>query len=708
MSLFGSAKTSRQQSRLSARKGQRYEQEKVRAAERSRKNSEQGRDIGELPAVSDLKRREACRFNFRLYLETYHADQFYLEWGPDHLEIIAAVEAAVLKGDLLAFAMARGSGKTAIIRAAALWAILYGHRKYVVIVAASADHGIRMLSNIKTKCETTKLLLADFPEAIYPVKRLGRITNRARGQHYNGEPTHIQWTEDEIHFASIQGAASSGGVICVRGIDGSIRGLSITRPGDGCDMRPDLVLVDDPQTDKTAISPATVAKYERVFKGAVLGLAGPDVKIAGLVAVTVIAPDDLAERLLDRKRNPACHGRRMKMVYEWPTATEMWEHYKELRQAGQQSGEGTDKADAYFAENLDAMTAGCRVGWPSRMRPGEIHPIQTAWNIRIDDGESAFAAEYQNEPLPQSGVSVATLSSSDIADKINRYERNHIPLSCQYLTSHWDVQGEALYWLVAAWEENFTGYVIDYGTYPEQPKSYFTVRTLSKRLSNVSKAKSAEGALLEGLEVLSDRILSMDYTREDGAQMRIERCLVDAGFRTDTVYQFCRESRFRGVLMPSHGQSVRARDLPFALYSKKPGDLFGHHWRVPNVAKKRVIRHVMMDTNYWKTFVHSRLATPRGDAGCLSLFGSNPDAHRMFADHMVAELRTTRTEKGRTVEEWESPPSKPDNHHLDNIVGAAVAASMLGATLSGAEGFRAGRKKRVSFADMQRQRRGGR
>jgi hypothetical protein len=133
--------------------------------------------------------------------------------------------------------------------------------------------------------------------------------------------------------------------------------------------------------------------------------------------------------------------------------------------------------------------------------------------------------------------------------------------------------------------------------------------------------------------------------------------------------------------------------------------MFGHHWRIPNVAKKRVIRHVMIDTNYWKTFIHARLAVQRGDPGCLTLFGEDPEAHRMFSDHVVSELRTTRTEKGRTVEEWELPPAKPDNHWFDGICGAAVAASMLGAKLSGAEGFAVRKRRRVSFSDLQRERR---
>jgi hypothetical protein len=689
-----------------AKHAKRHAAHRQRDAERDKAASLAGRDIGELPPVADAARREACRLNFRLFCETYYSDQFYLAWSDDHREVIAALEAAVLRGELLAFAMSRGSGKSALIEAAGAWALVYGHREFVVIIGATEEHAAQMLENIKVAFETRDLLAADFPEVCYPIAKLERINNRARGQLYRGKPTHIHWKGEDVQLPTIPGSPASGGIIRVRGITGSIRGMAVTRACDGRKVRPSLVLVDDPQTDKSARSPSQVAQLEKVFKGAVLGLAGPDVQIAGLVTVTVVAPDDLAERLLDRERNPACHGRRMKMVYDWPTEIELWEKYAELRRAGQRSGAGTGDADKLFADNLERMTAGCRVGWPSRMKPAEIHAIQSAYNLRIDKGEAVFAAEYQNEPLPVVDRTTEELTAPEIADKLNRYPRQFVPLGCQHLSMFIDCQQHVLYWAICAWEENFTGFLIDYGAYPEQRRPYFTVRDITKTLTDVSRAKSIEGAIMEGLESLTARYLGREWKREDGATMRIERCLVDANYRSDTIYQFCRESSRAGVVMPSHGQGVKASSLPFAMYAKKPGDRVGHYWRVPNVAKKRIIRHVMIDTNYWKSFVHSRLAVPRGDPGCLSLFGEHAETHRMIADHLVAEYRVTNTAKGRTVEEWQARPGKPDNHWLDCLVGCAVGASMQGATLEGASGFRPARKKRVSFAAMQRQRRG--
>jgi len=191
--------------------------------------------------------------------------------------------------------------------------------------------------------------------------------------------------------------------------------------------------------------------------------------------------------------------------------------------------------------------------------------------------------------------------------------------------------------------------------------------------------------------------------------LRIERCLVDAnwGSSTDVVYQFCRQSPHAGVMIPSHGRFVGASSQPFSEYKRKPGDRVGHNWRMPNVYGKRAIRHVVYDTNYWKSFVHARLAVVMGDRGCLSLFGDSPDQHRLFAEHLSSEYRVKTEGRGRTVDEWKIRPERGDNHWFDCLVGCAVAASIQGAVLDGTRRTTEPvKRKRVSFAELQRRRRG--
>ena len=371
-----------------------YEAHRDRAARRQAELSESGRDIGPLPAVVDPERRAAAEASFLAFCDSYFPATFSLPWSDDHREVIAALERSVREGGLFAFAMPRGSGKTSLTEAAALWALLCGYRDFVAIIGAGEDHANRMLESVKVEAETNELLLADFPEALFPIHALERIHQRAKGQLFQGRPTHIQWTADEVQFPAIPESKAAGGIIRVAGITGGIRGMSAKRAVDGRKVRPSLVLIDDPQTDESAKSPAQVAEREAVLQGAILGLAGPGAKIAGLCTVTVIRPDDLADRLLDRSRHPAWQGKRTKMVYSWPAAEELWLQYADLRREGQRGGVGTAVADDFYRERRAEMDAGSVVAWPARMYPGELSAIQHAWNLRIDRRDAAFFAEY--------------------------------------------------------------------------------------------------------------------------------------------------------------------------------------------------------------------------------------------------------------------------------------------------------------------------
>jgi hypothetical protein len=148
-----------------------------------------------------------------------------------------------------------------------------------------------------------------------------------------------------------------------------------------------------------------------------------------------------------------------------------------------------------------------------------------------------------------------------------------------------------------------------------------------------------------------------------------------------------------------------AASVPFTEYKRKRGDRVGHHWRIPSVQGRRAVRHVVLDTNYWKSFVHARLKVSMGDGGCLSLFGRRPDQHRMLSEHLTSEYRVRTQGRGRTVDEWKVRAGKPDNHWLDCLVGCAVAASVQGAVLYGTDSEPRLARQRIKLSELQRGRR---
>ena len=678
-----------------------YEDRRNAERDRQAEQSLAGRDIGPLPEVVNPDRKAACERNFQLFCESYFPETYSLAWSPDHLKVIEKIETAVLRGGLFALALPRGSGKTTITESAALWSMLYGHREFVVLIGATESAALELLDSLKTELEVNERLAEDFPEVCYPVAQLEGIANRCAGQLYKGERTRITWTSNEIVLPTIEGSKASGIIVRVAGITGRIRGMKFKR-SDGRSVRPSLVVIDDPQTSESAGSLEQTRKRVRVLAGDILGLAGPGQKISGIMPCTIIRPGDMADIILNRNTHPDWNGEKTRMVYRFPTNMKLWEEYAEIRAEALRTEGNFQKATEFYLANREAMDAGAEVSWEARFNHDEVSALQHAMNLKFQD-EAAFQSEYQNDPLPDDTADDSLLSVDEICAKINGLARRRVPLKCDRLTMFVDVQKALLFYVVIAWAEDFTGAVIDYGSWPDQHRHEYSLADANPSIQTLFPKAGFEGALYAALSALTDECLGREWEREDGAVLKIERALVDAnwGQSTDVVYQFCRQSSHAGVILPSHGRYVGASSKPMTEYRKQQGDRLGFNWMIPNVAGKRAIRHVIYDTNYWKSFIHARLAVPVGDKGSLTLHGRIPGAHQLFAEHLTAEYRVKTQGRGRTVDEWKLKPQSHDNHFLDCVAGCAVCGSMLGASLPETLPAKLDRKPMIRLSDKR-------
>ena len=678
-----------------------YEDRRNAERDRQAEQSLAGRDIGPLPEVVNPDRKAACERNFQLFCESYFPETYSLAWSPDHLKVIEKIETAVLRGGLFALALPRGSGKTTITESAALWSMLYGHREFVVLIGATESAALELLDSLKTELEVNERLAEDFPEVCYPVAQLEGIANRCAGQLYKGERTRITWTSNEIVLPTVEGSRASGIIVRVAGITGRIRGMKFKR-SDGRNVRPSLVVIDDPQTSESAGSLEQTRKRVRVLAGDILGLAGPGQKISGIMPCTIIRPGDMADIILNRNTHPDWNGEKTRMVYRFPTNMKLWEEYAEIRAEALRTEGNFQKATEFYLANREAMDAGAEVSWEARFNHDEVSALQHAMNLKFQD-EAAFQSEYQNDPLPDDTADDSLLSVDEICAKINGLARRRVPLKCDRLTMFVDVQKALLFYVVIAWAEDFTGAVIDYGSWPDQHRHEYSLADANPSIQTLFPKAGFEGALYAALSALTDECLGREWEREDGAVLKIERALVDAnwGQSTDVVYQFCRQSSHAGVILPSHGRYVGASSKPMTEYRKQQGDRLGFNWMIPNVAGKRAIRHVIYDTNYWKSFIHARLAVPVGDKGSLTLYGRIPGAHQLFAEHLTAEYRVKTQGRGRTVDEWKLKPQSHDNHFLDCVAGCAVCGSMLGASLPETLPVKLDRKPMIRLSDKR-------
>lgn len=647
-----------------------YNRHKKRAAARQAAISQDAREIGPLPEVPEALRQlvDECRLSLKRFCEVFLSETFCIAWSEDHLKVISILERVVLEGGLFALAMPRGSGKTSLVTAAAVWAILYGHRRFVAIIGATATAATGILETIKSIIEQAEPLGDCFPAACYPIRRLEGINQRTAGQTLGGDRTKIRWTGNQLVFPSVPGAASSGAVVRVAGITGAVRGMQ-ARTTEGEILRPDLALIDDPQTDDSARSLIDTAKRERSIKGAVLGLSGPGKKIAAAMPCTVIAPDDLADRLLDKERSPDWQGQKLTLLRSMPNNLEAWNNYRDARADSLKEYGDLRAATAYYVEHQATLDAGAVASWPERFEPGQASAIQYAMDIWARDPAS-FWSEYQQQPMVEELGGAGALNAKQVAERFNGFKQGERPDWTEFITAGIDIQQDILFYVITGWSRSLRGQVMHYGAWPEQGKPYFALSDIRVSLAKKYQAATVTEGILQGLSELVGELLAKDF---GGKEIDLVACDGNWAPSTDTVYEVARSAGHR--FLPYHGRFIGAASLAIESWKREPGDREGPGWRM--AYGKRRQKHLFSDANYWKTRVAELMRTSEVDQG-IWLFGNRAEQHRMFADHCAAEYPIAVEGRGRKLDEWKQRPGR-DNHWWDCLVSSAVAASFLGA-----------------------------
>lgn len=648
----------------------------------------------------DFELLEWLKWNLTEALLAMFPAAFPLPFSRDHLRVIEIMQRVMIEGGQFAVAMPRGFGKTTIAVRSALWALLFGHRKSVLLVAASDPLGLRMLRGIKDELRYNEHLLKLFPDVCIPIRLLEGKSAKTIAQTYHGVPTAITWKADEVVFPTIGRCSSSGSRVGVAGITGGkIRGQHHVQMS-GKIVRPDVAIADDPQDRESAKSPTQTADRMDVINADILGMAGPTERMSCVVPCTVIQEGDLADQLLDRQKNPQWQGVRTKMLDAMPTNETHWETYRDLRARGLRDERPATVWNQYLRDNWDAMHEGAAACWPQRFKPDEISPVQSAMNWYFDS-PSAFAAEAQNEPLKARSDSIEPITSQETADKANGLQRGIVPLGCTHMACFVDVQGKLLYWAVAAFSDDFTGHVVDYGTMPDQKRLIFSLSDAKRTLASAFPVATQEGQIYDGLTSLADSVLSREFEREDGAKLQVERFMVDSGWQTDTIYKWAREYSRKQSVNVVKGRGITAKSVPMSDYKPRVGEKIGHYWLQRTVGKGILTRVIEPDTNYWKSQAYRRLRLSKGDRGTITLFGK-PTDHPTFSAHCSAEYPIEKEEVGRRVWEWHHRVDKPDNHWWDCLVGCLVGAAILGCqmTLGQSRVVPANPNVRKTFAEL--------
>jgi len=317
----------------------------------------------------------------------------------------------------------------------------------------------------------------------------------------------------------------------------------------------------------------------------------------------------------------------------------------------------------FYRKHKTAMDKGGKAGWRHRVRPGELSAIQTAWNIRLEVGEGAFASEYQNEPRQQSFSAAFEVTHERVQEQVGPHKRGVIPPDCELMTVGLDVNLYGITFAVVAWRQDGAGFVVDYGKYPPGAQVKIWTPQSPQPIEQVMHA-AIVGAVQE--------VMRRPYQREDGHVVTPALMGIDCSFERTVVTNAVRQAR----AIAAGSRVAAVRGVSGRHYHVRGSLRKGDGWHIAPWPTENVL-FVNVDT--WRARMQRAWLIPAGAAGSLTLYAGAPDGHATFARHVAAE-RLVDILSGSKMEEvyvWTLLPGEK-NDFADAVVYAMCGAASMG------------------------------
>jgi len=645
------------------------------------------RDI-QLPEVSDPKLRRELEQDPERWLGTLFP-HYFSSWLPIQRQIRESIDFIVSNGGDQANAYPRGIGKTAITEGEiGVRLPVIGAFKFAVLVSANADRCSEILDNIQELYdvpieETDDLFFRLYPEVVGPIRALERSPQRAEKQTYRGEFTYGMWTSGAIRLPRVRFCESclclaaemvdevwicescnqpmgysraSGCMIRSFGLHEPIRGL---RKGA---QRPQVVVIDDPDTPESAVSDTETKKRVKTIEKDLGGLGGRR-RVGRLINTTLQNDTCTSAIFTDPKRKPSWKAKRVGMVERWPTQKGLWDQYIELRQEGMQYRDDKlgREAHAFYLANREAMDEGAIVIDPFWF-DGEVLPdgsqkqvstIQAVHDAAADSGWDYVLTELQNNPPEiidsgDEGINEGIVRgiAEGYGGRLTGLPKGICPEASLGITVFIDCGKRRLTYNADAWFDGEQSVTIDYEHVP----------TIDPDVVG------EDAAVAKALIDLRDWFRLNPYKTEAGDRAPEPFFAVDSGDFTKTVYETIRGFGSRWYVTKGSSRPL------------KGGKRF---------EKSRIegCQFVLMDADYWKDETHKAFmicplnGSGNQTRGSTRLFGKDHRDHKEYAAEMVAEKLVTEFVDGKGVKaEWKK--FSRDNHFFDAKYGCRCLAAV--------------------------------
>ncbi|MFQ8879447.1 MAG: terminase gpA endonuclease subunit [Roseburia hominis] len=154
--------------------------------------------------------------------------------------------------------------------------------------------------------------------------------------------------------------------------------------------------------------------------------------------------------------------------------------------------------------------------------------------------------------------------------------------------------------------------------------------------------------------------MNLEFKTEDGEPRIVNLALIDSGYDTDNVYDFC------------------ANNAEWALPVKGSNNPMQSHYKFSTVNKTSSaalgMNLVIVDGGKYKDMIASRMRRENGKGAWMVYKGCDLE----YAQQVTAEHKVSVKNGKKKVQMWVKKKSHADNHYLDTEVYAMAAADTLG------------------------------
>jgi hypothetical protein len=620
---------------------------------------------------ADAKRRADLEAQPEKWLQYYFPGLFYLPFADSHRDIIKAVVDSSDNAMNVVVAAPRGEGKTAILRAMALFLLVTGRCRFPVLggwTGKAAKIGWRQWKIWLT----SKRFAEDYPEFAQPFVE---STNATRLGSLVWNDTGLETGADMLAVDLVIVLPDGRGCLAAGSLNGDIKGLNIPLKN-GETIRPDMILLDDPQDVARAADPAFVAEVVEKIESQWMCLSGPDSGIRMMAAVTIKEPDDVGETL---GKDPANIFIRISRVTDFPEGftdknskcRDLWDQWYSLFSDTRSRAESFE----FYAKNKAVMTKGMKVVWEHRRDKKRKDP--DAMFSAIADfykvGETAFWSEYQNRPM-KSETKVYSLTPAVVISRTIPKKVYEMPEGTALRVCATDLNPSyGLSSSLIGFDPKRRGHVAWANVFTDDPLPIKNTMSVDMRCALLSQALFNLGAIVSGMKTPPEHW-----------------CIDASGEYFDIVLDFAKT--FKGV----HTVAICGRD----------GKQFN-----PNV-KSRIGsprngvyecydrgkgKWLCFDADVYKETAQRAFLSDPGAIGACTLYDGN---NREFSVQMCRKSLAAKVEvAGRMHYEWVTQPGKHD--FLDVMAMGYALAGWNGLGAFGESAKQGRTRKKYSSTDMK-------